>query len=290
MTLLKVETAATTAALPVADEPVLLGRPKPERRGHPRLRVPRPIRRLVGPIAVLVGWQLLCSLNVFTPVEITPPLAVLDAGRQLWDEGVLQTNLLASLERVGEGLVIGVAVGVLLAVLSGLFWIAEDFIDPVLQAFRAVPVLGLLPLVVIWFGVGQTPKVFLIALGCVFPIYINTHAAIRGVDVKLIEAGQTFGLSRLGLVREVILPGSLPGFLVGLRFALVGSWLIVIVAEEINAQSGLGYLIMQAETTDRTDIMFLGLAIYALLGLLADAIIRFLDRRLLGWRRGFTGA
>jgi sulfonate transport system permease protein len=153
-----------------------------------------------------------------------------------------------------------------------------------------VPVLGLLPLVIIWFGVGQTPRVFLIALGCVFPVYINTHAGIRGVDVKLIEAGQTFGLNRWGLVRKIILPGTLPGFLVGLRFALVGSWLIVIVAEEINAQSGIGYLIMQAETTDRTDIMFLGLAIYALLGLLADTIIRLLDRRLLKWRRGFKGA
>ncbi len=110
-------------------------------------------------------------------------------------------------------------------------------------------------------------------------MYINTYAAIRGVDVKLVEAGQTFGLNRRGLVRRVILPGALPGFLVGLRFALVGSWIIDVVAEEINAQSGLGYLINQAQTTDRTDIMFLCLAIYAILGLLADALVRFLERR-----------
>ena len=121
-------------------------------------------------------------------------------------------------------------------------------------------------------------------------MYINTYAAIRGVDAKLVEAGQTFGLTRPGLVRRVILPGALPGFLVGLRFALVGSWLIIIVAEEINAQSGIGYLIMQAQTTDRTDIMFVGLAIYAVLGITADAIVRLLERYLLVWRRGFQGS
>ena len=131
---------------------------------------------------------------------------------------------------------------------------------------------------------------FLIALGCLFPVYINTYAAIRGVDVKLVEAGQTFGLNRWGLVRRVILPGALPGFLVGLRFALVGCWIIDVVAEEINAQSGLGYLINQAQTTDRTDIMFLCLAIYAILGLVADAIVRLLERQLLAWRRGFAGS
>jgi sulfonate transport system permease protein len=274
----------------VAAPGIELTRPTPERRRHGAFRVPRLLRRCVGPLVAIGIWQLLCSEGVFTRVEVVPPLAVFDAGRELWANGVLQTNLLASLQRVVEGLAIGVTVGVFLAVLTGLFWIAEDLVDPVIQAVRAVPVLGLLPLVIIWFGVGQTPRVFLIALGCVFPVYINTHAGIRGVDVKLIEAGQTFGLNRWGLVRKIILPGTLPGFLVGLRFALVGSWLIVIVAEEINAQSGIGYLIMQAETTDRTDIMFLGLAIYALLGLLADTIIRLLDRRLLKWRRGFKGA
>jgi sulfonate transport system permease protein len=215
---------------------------------------------------------------------------VFDAGRELWREGALQSNLLVSLRRVIEGLTIGVSAGVLLAVLAGLFRLGEDLLDPVLQAARAVPILGLVPLAIIWFGVGETPKVFLIALGCVFPVYINTYAAIRGVDTKLVEAGQTFGLNRLGLVRRVVLPGAVPGFLVGLRFALVGSWLIIIVAEEINAQSGIGYLIMQAQTTNRTDIIFLGLAIYALLGLIADAIVRLLERRLLGWRAAFTGS
>ena len=279
---------ADIMAAPAASA-ISLTRPAAARRRRLPVRVPRLARRVVGPLAVLGLWQLVCSLGVFTSVEVASPVAVFDAGRELWDQGVLQSNLLISLERVAEGLLLGVAAGVALAVLSGLFWVGEDLLDPVIQAARAVPILGLVPLVIIWFGVGEAPKVFLIALGCTFPVYINTYAAIRGVDLKLVEAGQTFGLNRWGLVRRVILPGALPGFLTGLRFALVGSWIIDVVAEEINAQSGLGYLINQAQSTDRTDIMFLCLAIYAILGLLADVVVRLLERSLLTWRRGFAG-
>jgi sulfonate transport system permease protein len=284
--------AVRAQAAPGVAEPgaVTLVRPIQARRRKTRLRVPRLARRAVGPLAVLGLWQLICSQGVFTSVEVASPVAVADAARQLWAQGVLQSNLLISLQRVAEGLVFGVLAGVALAVVCGLFWIGEDLLDPVIQAARAVPILGLVPLVIIWFGVGETPKVFLIALGCLFPVYINTYAAIRGVDMKLVEAGQTFGLTRWGLVRKVILPGALPGFLVGLRFALVGSWIVDVVAEEINAQSGLGYLINQAQTTNRTDIMFCCLAIYAVLGVLADTLVRLLERTLLAWRRGFKGA
>ena len=228
--------------------------------------------------------------GLFTSFEVASPVAVFDAARELAAQGVLQSNLLISLQRVLEGLLLGVGTGVFLAVLCGLFWVGEDLIDPVIQALRAVPILGLVPLVIIWFGVGEAPKVFLIALGSLFPIYLNTYAAIRNVDNKLVEAGRTFGLSRLGLVFKVILPGALPGFLVGLRFALVGSWIIDVVAEEINAQSGLGYLINQAQATNRIDIMFCCLTIYAILGLVADAIVRLLERRMLAWRAAFAGA
>jgi sulfonate transport system permease protein len=277
-------TPAGTAA------PITLVRPARARRRPSPVRIPRLARRVVGPLAVLGLWQLVCSLGVFSSVEMASPVAVADAARTLWAQDVLQPNLLVSLQRVAEGLAAGVAAGVLLAVVCGLFWLGEDLLDPVLQAFRAVPILGLVPLAIIWFGVGEAPKVFLIALGCTFPVYLNTYAAIRGVDVKLVEAGQTFGLNRRGLIRKVMLPGALPGFLVGLRFALVACWVIDVVAEEINAQSGLGYLINQAQTTNRTDIMFLCLTIYAVLGVLADAIVRLLERTLLVWRRSFRGA
>jgi sulfonate transport system permease protein len=269
---------------------IVLTSPNVRGRRRSRVRVPRLVRRIVGPLVVLILWQVVCSAGVFTSYEVASPLAVFDAGRQLAEQGVLVPNLLISLRRVAEGLGLGVGIGVVLAVLSGLFRIGEDLLDPIVQAARAVPILGLVPLAIIWFGVGEMPKIFLIALGSTFAIYINTFAGIRSVDAKLVEAGETFGLTRWGLVRRIVLPGALPNFLVGLRLALVGSWLIVIVAEEINAQSGLGYLIMQAQTTDRTDIMMLGLAIYAILGLLADALVRLLERRLLVWRRGFVGA
>lgn len=283
-------TATRTPAMTVTGPASGLVRPPSGQARQGFQRVPRFVRRAFGPVLALTLWQLVCSLGVFSPVEVASPVAVFDAGRQLWDQGALQSNLLVSLRRVGEGLVLGVGTGVVLAVVAGLSRLGEDLVDPILQAVRAVPILGLVPLAIIWFGVGETPKVFLIALGCAFPVYLNTHAGIRNVDVKLVEAGRTFGLGRWGLVRQVVLPGSLPGFLVGLRFAIVGSWLIIIVAEEINAQSGIGYLIMQAQTTDRTDIMFLGLTIYAVLGIIADLTVRLLEQRLLAWRRGFTGA
>jgi sulfonate transport system permease protein len=290
MSLLKLAPTSLDLEDDFRDSSIVLTPPTTRGRRHRRFRVPRLVRRVVGPLAVIILWQVVCSAGVFTSYEVASPLAVFDAGRQLAEQGVLLPNLLISLRRVAEGLGLGMAIGVILAVLSGLFRIGEDLLDPVVQAARAVPILGLVPLAIIWFGVGEMPKIFLIALGSTFAIYINTFAGIRGVDTKLVEAGETFGLDRWGLVRKIILPGALPNFLIGLRLALVGSWLIVIVAEEINAQSGLGYLIMQAQTTDRTDIMMLGLAIYAILGLVADALVRLLERRLLTWRRGFSGA
>jgi sulfonate transport system permease protein len=284
---------ADVAAAPPLASPAIaitLTRPAVTRQRRSVIRIPRLARRALGPLAAIGLWQLACSLGMFSSVEVASPVSVVDAGRQLWAQDALQSNLVISLQRVAEGLVLGVAAGVFLAVICGLFWLGEDLLDPVIQAARGVPILGLVPLAIIWFGVGEVPKIFLIALGCTFPVYLNTYAAIRSVDVKLVEAGQTFGLNRWGLVRKVILPGALPGFLVGLRFALVAVWVIDVVAEEINAQSGLGYLINQAQTTNRTDIMFLCLAIYAMLGLAADAIVRLLERRLLAWRRGFAGA
>ncbi|MCL2393352.1 MAG: ABC transporter permease [Acidimicrobiaceae bacterium] len=273
------------AAAPAA----VLVRPTPAKT-HRGIPIPRWARRLIAPLAVLGIWQLVCSQGVFTPIELASPVAVVNAGRELWAEGQFQSNLLISLERVAVGLAFGVTIGLVISVLSGLFHWGEDLIDPLVQAARSVPILGLLPLVIIWFGIGEAPKIFLIALGVTFAIYINTYSAIRGVDMKLIEAGRTFGLGRLGLIRRIILPGSLPGFLVGLRLALVHSWLIIVVAEQINAKSGIGYLINAAQTWGRTDIIMLGCTVYAVLGLIADFIVRRLEKSLLAWRRGFEGA
>jgi sulfonate transport system permease protein len=258
-------------------------------RGTRSSRIPRPVRRLAGPVLLVAVWQVLCVTGVLSDRVMSPPGDVLQAGLDLIETGELQHHLLTSLRRVAVGLSIGVSTGVLLATISGLFRLGEDLLDSTMQVLRAVPTLGLIPLVIIWFGIGEQPKVLLVAIGTAFPVYINTYAAIRGVDDKLVEAGTTFGLSRWGLVRRVILPGAVPGFLVGLRFALTGAWLIMIVAEQINARSGLGFLINEARSWYRTDIIVMGLAVYGLLGLVADGIVRLLERSLLAWRRGFVG-
>jgi sulfonate transport system permease protein len=281
-----VEQATRPSALPTLVD----ARTRFRRRGAHVPRTPRWVRKLTGPVVVVGLWAFVCASGLVNEQALASPGAVLDAGQELWDTGELQRNLLISLQRVGLGLLFGVAAGLLLALAAGLSRRGDDLLDPSVQMLRAVPILGLIPLVIIWFGVGETSKVFLIALGVTFPVYLNTHAAIRGVDARLVEAGETFGLGRFGLVGRVILPGALPGFLVGLRFALVGGWLIIIVAEQINAQSGLGYLINQAQSWSRTDIIVLGLVIYSVLGLVADSIVRLLERRLLAWRVGFTGA
>jgi sulfonate transport system permease protein len=252
--------------------------------------LPRSVRRLGGPLLLVGIWQLLGTLGVLSDQVLAPPSSVLAAGWDLARTGELATHLLASLTRAGEGIAIGVTAGVLLAVVAGLFRLGDDLVDSSLQIVRALPPLGLLPLVIIWFGVGEPAKVVLVAFGTVFPVYINTYSAIRGVDNRLVESGRTFGLGRLGLVRHVILPGAVPGFLVGLRFSLTVSWMILIIAEQLNATSGIGYLMNQAQSWYRTDIIVLGLLIYGVLGLLADAIVRYLEHRLLRWRRGFTGA
>lgn len=251
--------------------------------------VPRPARRLIGPVLLVAVWQALHTTGLVDTRTLAPPTAVVSAGWDLLERGELQTHLWVSMRRAFIGLSIGVSAGVAIAVVAGLFRRGEELIDPVMQILRAVPVLGLLPLVIIWFGIGEAPKIAIVATGTAFPVYINTYAAIRSVDAKLVEAATSFGVSRWGLVRDIVLPGSLPGFLVGLRYSLTAAWLLMIVAEQINARSGIGYLMNDARAWFRTDIIVLGLAIYGVLGLLTDGFVRVLERLLLGWRPGFEG-
>lgn len=285
--------AAPPAADPSADPAAPAGLIDAATLSRPhRTWVPLPtwLRRLAGPALFVALWQLLGALGQINPRILATPSQVAVAAWQLTKDGELGDNLLASLQRVAVGLLIGVSLGVLLAVLAGLFRLGEELIDSTMQVVRALPVLGLLPLVIIWFGVGEEPKIALVAFAAACPVYINTYAGIRGVDNRLVEAGRVVGLNRLGLVRNVILPGAVPGFLVGLRFALTSAWLVIIIAEQLNATSGIGYLMNQAQAWYRTDIIVLGLLIYGLLGLLADSLVRLLERRLLVWRRGFNGA
>jgi sulfonate transport system permease protein len=213
---------------------------------------------------------------------------VIKALRELIANGQLGTALVISARRVVLGVLLGVVAGSLLALASGLTTLGERLIDPVVHMFRTMPVLALLPILVVWFGIGEEAKVVLIGWAVTFPIYINLFAGIKGVDPKLLEAGRVLGLGRLGQIRQVILPGAMPQFLTGLRMALGVSWLVLVAAEEINASSGLGYLISNASSLEQTDVIFAVLLVYSLLGVLSDLIVRTVERWALAWRSSYV--
>ena len=262
---------------------LLLGAAAARRPRRP-LRVPDGLRRLVSPLLLVLLWEAGSRAGVIPPRAIAAPSAILASAWELTATGELPANLLVSLARVAAGFAIGAAVGVVLAAVAGLSRLGEDVVDAPMQMLRTLPFLALVPLFILWFGIGEAPKVALVALGATFPVYLNLFAGIRGVDPKLIEAARVFGLSGLGLVRRVVLPGALPSLLVGLRYALGVSWLSLVVAEQINATAGIGHLINDARDFLRTDVIVVGLLVYALLGLAADALVRWAERRALRWR------
>jgi sulfonate transport system permease protein len=249
--------------------------------------------RLISLLAVVGIWQLLSATGVLPAARLASPATIAHTAYTLVTTdsptyGTLQASLLVSAERWGIGLCVGVAIAVLLAVASGLSRIGEYAFDPVLNAARSIPLLGLLPLFIVWFGIGDMPKILIVVLGALFPMYVNTFAGIRGVDPKLGELGQVLGLSRWELVRHVVLPGSLPSALTGLRLSVIGSLLALVVGEQINANAGLGFMINTAEQFLANNIIMVCLFMYAILGLLADGAVRLVERRALAWRREFA--
>ncbi|MFD0417614.1 ABC transporter permease [Streptomyces sp. NPDC127108] len=254
-----------------------------------RTRVPRWLRRTTGPVLLLALWQLLSATGALSGDVLASPGTIARVAGDLIEDGSLTSAMSVSLQRVAVGLLLGTLVGTGLALVSGLFRIGEDLVDASVQMLRTVPFVGLIPLFIIWFGIGETPKIAIITLGVSFPLYLNVYAGIRGVDSQLIEAGESLGLSCWGLVRHVILPGALPGAMTGLRYSLGIAWLALVFAEQINADSGIGFLMVQARDFLRTDVIVVCLIVYAFLGLLADFVVRTLERLLLQWRPTFTG-
>lgn len=242
------------------------------------------LRRLMVPLLILCAWQGVVSAHLLSASTMPSPAAVTASFWQLIITNQMLPNLLISLQRVVIGLAFGVAAGTALGLAAALSRAGEDAIDPTVQMARTLPHLALIPLMILWFGIGETPKIVLIALGSMFPIYLNLFSAVRGADRKLVEAVSVLGLSRAGTIWHVILPAALPGFLVGLRQAFGISWISLVVAEQINASAGIGYLVMNARDFLRTDIIFDGLIVYALLGLATDQAVRALERKLLVWR------
>ncbi|MFJ8007646.1 ABC transporter permease [Streptomyces fagopyri] len=258
-------------------------------RSARRSRFPRRLRRTFGPLLLLALWQLLGDTGVLASAVLAPPGTIARVGAGLITDGSLPNAMAVSLQRVAVGLLLGTVVGTGLALVSGLFRVGEDLVDASVQMLRTVPFVGLIPLFIIWFGIGEAPKIAVITMGVSFPLYLNVYAGIRGVDSQLIEAGESLGLSRWGLVRHVVLPGALPGAMTGLRYSLGVAWLALVFAEQINADAGIGFLMVQARDFLRTDVIVVCLIVYAFLGLLADSVVRFLERLLLQWRPTFTG-
>ena len=257
---------------------------------RPRLRV-RGLRRLVSPLALLVVWQLTHTLGLVSATKLPPPTQVVSEAYTLVTThsaayGTLQGALLASLERMALGFAVGAAVALLFAVVAGLSRWGEETIDPLMQMLRTLPLFGLVPVFIVWFGIGQLPKILLIALGAAIPLYLNTFSGIRGVDGRLGELGRSLGLSRWETLRHIVLPGALPETLVGLRQSLGVAWLALVVAEQVNTNSGLGFMINQATQFLQNDVIFVALLVYTILGLLTDWLVRRLERRTLRWRRG----
>ena len=267
--------------------------PAARRSGWPG-RVLAHVRSPLGiytvPLLIGVLWQIASWQGWIGPEFAASPAQIFAAGVSLWREGLLGPDIAISLTRAGEGFALGLVAGTVAATLAGLWRGGEQAFNGVVQILNTIPLLALLPVMIVWFGIGEESKVLLISIGAGVPIYLNLFAAIRGVDQGLIEMAVAAGASRWRLVRRLLLPGALPGFLVGLRFALAYSVLGLVAAEQVNANSGIGFMINQAQTYDRVDEIYLGLVIYAVLGLTADQVVRIFERVLLTWRPAYTGA
>ncbi|TCS36654.1 sulfonate transport system permease protein [Paucimonas lemoignei] len=241
----------------------------------------------VVPAALVLVWEIAARTGWLSSRVLPEPWAVVKAFWELTISGELWTHVKVSLWRALGSFAVGGGLGLLLGLLTGTFRIAETLLDTTLQMIRNIPALALIPLVILWFGIDEAAKLFLVSIGVFFPVYLNTFHGIRSVDKGLIEMAKSYGLSGWPLYRDVILPGALPSILVGVRFSLGLVWVLLIVAETISAVSGIGYMTMNAREFLQTDVVLVGILLYALLGKLADALSRGLERFWLRWHPGY---
>ena len=268
--------------------------PVPTREEIPRVRRGRrglspgrrlPATRLIGPALLLALWALASAAGQLDPGAIPAPWTVFRTAGRLWTAGTLPSDIATSVERAAYGFAIGLVAGVVLALASGLSRVGEALIDGTVNLNRAIPTLGLIPLFILWLGIGETFKIAIIAIVVYIPIYLNTHAALSGIDSRFVELAEVQGLSKLPFIRQIVIPGALPGFFVGLRLGVTGSWLGLVVLEQINATSGLGYMMFQAQNYGQSDVILVGLLVYGVFGLVSDSAVRLVERRVLSWRR-----
>jgi sulfonate transport system permease protein len=254
----------------------------------PSFHLPDNVVAWLLPAALILGWEIACDAGLIAARVLPAPSAVARAFWQTWRDGSLVQNVGVSALRAGEGLFIGGMLGFALGILNGLWRGAEVALDSSLQMLRNIPHLAIIPLVILWFGIGEEAKIFLVSVGVLFPVYINTYHGVRTIDPSLVEMARVYGLGPLALFWRVILPGALPSIFVGLRYGLGIMWLTLIVAETISASSGIGYMTMNAREFLQTDVVLLGIIIYALLGKLSDVITKLLERAALSWHPSYS--
>jgi len=255
---------------------------------RPRRSPASVLLRSLSPLLLVALWQVLSTTGVLDERTLASPWTIVGTTKDLVSDGLFGTTLqqatLVSTRRALTGFGIGAVIAVALALVAGLWKIGEYAVDPPMQMLRMLPHLGLIPLFIVWMGIGEAPKLVLVAFGAVFPLYLNTFAGIRGIDRKTIEAAKSLHLTWTQMIRHVILPGALPHALTGLRQSMGVAWLTLIVAEQIAADEGLGKMIMDAREFLMTDVIVVGLVVYMLLGLLTDSVVRVIEGRALAWR------
>jgi sulfonate transport system permease protein len=262
---------------------------RPMKRPFPagRFTAPAPVPHgfLLGPALLLLYWSVLSWTGFLDPRVLPAPWTAAATAIDLVRDGRLPASLAISARRALAGLTLGTVIAVPLALLSGLTVLGGYVIDGLVQMKRGIPILALIPFMVLWLGIGEGMKVGVIAIAVFFPLYIQTHTALRAIDLRYVELAETLRLGHWQFLRRIILPGALPGLLTGLRFGTTAAWLALVVVEQLNATSGIGYMVTLARDYAQTDVMLVGLIVYAILGFGSDAAVRALEAHALRWRR-----
>ncbi|MNK84526.1 putative aliphatic sulfonates transport permease protein SsuC [compost metagenome] len=251
--------------------------------------VPAWLHGLLVPIFLLIAWQIAGDTGLVTKEQLPTPVAIVKRFIELGASGELYHHLGVSSLRAISGFVLGSVIGLLVGMFTGIGKIIERTLDPSLQMLRTVPLLALIPLFILWFGIGEFSKVLMISLGAFFPVYLNTFLGIRSVDTKLYDVSRILGYSRWQQLTKLIIPSALPNILLGLRLAMGTSWLVLVFAELMGTSAGIGYMIEDARTYSNTDIVFVGIILFALVGSLSDITVHALEKRWLSWQDTFKG-
>lgn len=247
------------------------------------------LRGALLPITILVLWQILSGTGAISQQMFSSPWLIVKQYFYLTSSGELPHHLRISVVRASIGFLFGASSGLLLGMLVGMYRPVEEVLNPTVQMIRTIPLLAITPLFIMWFGFGELSKVLLISMGAFFPLYVNTFLGVRNVDSKLFDVARVMEFSRFSQVVKLVIPAALPNILLGIRLSLSIAWLCLVVAELLGADTGVGYMIQEARSFMQTDVMFVGITIFALVGKLSDSIVRILENRLLCWQDSYKG-